>query len=364
LAKSRDALALATKDAFRTAERRRRAGAVAAFAVWAAALLSGSVAVDQARAQTANFYRGKTVQVLAGFSPGGGYDAYARALAAFLPEHIPGRPQAVVENMTGAGSLRLAMYLQFAAPADGLTLGTIDNGLQIASLIRPDVVKFNGSRLKWIGSLTPDLMVCGTWRTVPAKKVADLRGVKTAFGATGPDDIRYESIAVLKNVIGANISIVTGYPGTSDIRLSIENGETSGFCDSLQSLEATKPDWLNQKKVVLLVQMASTRSKDLPDVPAITEFARSPAEKDALDLIFSSTEFGRPFGAPPGIPADRLDILRRAFDATASDPKFLQYAHKINLQVDPASGEATQKFLERVYAYPPSVIALARKLIE
>jgi tripartite-type tricarboxylate transporter receptor subunit TctC len=329
-----------------------------------AASVYGAASSSPVQAQTANFYAGKTVQVLVGFPTGGGYDAYARALAQFLPNHIPGKPQVVVENMTGAGSLRLALYLQTAAPKDGLTFGTMDNGLLIASLLRPDLVNFNASTLSWLGSTTRELQLCSTWSAFPAKQATDLRTMQAVFGATGPDDIRYESTQVLKNVIGANVKMVTGYPGTTDIRVAMENGELNGVCDSWQSLKATKPEWLRDKKLNLLVQMASARNKELPDVPTIAEFARSPGEAQALDLIFSSGEAGRPFGAPPGIPQDRLQILRRAFDETVKDPGYLDFTRKANLEVDPITGGQTEEFLKKVYAYPPSVVATARKLIE
>ena len=315
-----------------------------------------------AHADPADFYRGKTVEILVGFSPGGGYDAYARALARSIGSHIPGNPQVVVKNFTGAGSLRLARFLQEAAPRDGLTFGTFDNALLVSPLVK-DGVNFDPSKLSWIGTASTDLQICVTWSAGPTKTVEDIRKLGSVFGATGRDDIRYISADVLRKVIGANVKIVPGYPGTSDIRLALEKSEIGGECESWQSLKATKPDWIKDKKINIVVQFGIQRDRELPDVPLMGDYARSPTELEALRLIFSPSEAGRPFAGPPAVPADRLDALRRAFDATMKDPEFLAITEKQNLDLDPRPGEKTEEFLRRAYASPPAVIETARKLL-
>jgi tripartite-type tricarboxylate transporter receptor subunit TctC len=315
-----------------------------------------------AQADPADFYRGKTVEILVGFSPGGGYDAYARALAHSIGSHIPGKPQVVVKNFTGAGSLRLARFLQEAAPRDGLSFGTFDNALLVSPLVK-DGVNFDPSKLSWIGTASTDLQICITWHAGAAKTAEDLRKADNVFGATGRDDIRYISADVLRKVVGANIKIVPGYPGTSDIRLALEKGEIGGECESWQSLKATKADWIKDKKINILVQFGARRDPELPNVPLMGDYARSATELEALRLIFSPSEAGRPFAGPPGVPADRLDALRRAFDATMKDPEFLAITEKQNLDLDPRPGEKTEEFLRRAYASPPAVIEAARKLL-
>jgi tripartite-type tricarboxylate transporter receptor subunit TctC len=327
------------------------------------AALAAGLASPSAIGQPADFYRGKTVEVLVGFSAGGGYDAYARALARTIGNHIPGNPQVVVRNFTGAGSLRLARFLQDAAPRDGLAFGTIDNGLMIASLMNPSV-GFEAPKLSWIGSIAKELQICMTWHASRFRSIDDMRKGEAVFGATGRDDIRYTSTNVLRRVSGTRIKIVTGYPGTTDIRLALERGELDGVCESWSSIKATKPEWLEQKKVNIIVQFGFAEHAELPGVPTIGSYSRSATETDALRLIFSPSETGRPFGAPPQIPADRLDALRRAFDATMKDPDFIAFTTKAKFDVEPATGEQTAGFLARAYASPPAAIEAARKLLE
>jgi tripartite-type tricarboxylate transporter receptor subunit TctC len=334
-----------------------KSAVVAALAAPAAALLC-----TPSHADPADFYRGKTIEILVGFSAGGGYDAYARAVAHAFGRHVPGNPQVVVKNFTGAGSLRLARFLQEAAPRDGLTFGTFDNALLVSPLVK-DGVNFDPSKLSWIGTASTDLQICVTWQAGQIKTTDDLRKVGGVFGATGRDDIRYISADVLRKVLGANVKIVPGYPGTSDIRLALEKSEIGGECESWQSLKATKPEWVREKKINILVQFGNKRDPELPEVPLMADYARSPTELEALRLIFSPSEAGRPFAGPPAIPADRLDALRRAFDATMKDPEFLALTTKQNLDLDPRPGEKTEEFLRRAYASPPSVIDTAKKLL-
>jgi tripartite-type tricarboxylate transporter receptor subunit TctC len=333
--------------------------------VWiAVAVVVGLLLMPRnATADAADFYKGKTVEILVGFSAGGGYDAYARALARTIGNHIPGKPLVVVKNFTGAGSLRLARYLQDAAPRDGLIFGTIDNGLLLASLMNP-TVGFDASKLSWVGAISKDLQVILTWNSSHAKTVDDLRKGETVFGATGRDDIRYTSTDVLRKVLGAKIRIVTGYPGTTDIRVAMERGEIDGISESWSSLKATRPEWIEQKQINVLLQFAFTPDPELPTVPLIGSYAHSPTELEALKLIFSPSEAGRPFGAPPGIPADRLEALRRAFDATMKDREFVNFTKQAKLDVGPSTGEETARYLAKAYASSADAIAMARKLIE
>lgn len=343
--------------------RQNRARIVSDVLAISVALAGLLMATNMAASQLAEFYRGKTVEVLVGFSAGGGYDAYARALARTIGSHIPGNPQVVVKNFTGAGSLRLARYLQDVAPRDGLAFGTIDNGLMVASLMNPSV-GFEAPKLSWVGSVTKELQICMTWHASRFRSIEDMRKAEAVFGATGRDDIRYTSTNVLRRVTGAKIKIVTGYPGTTDIRLALERGELDGVCESWSSIKATKPEWVADKKINIIVQFAFQEDPGLPGVPPIGKYADTPIQADALRLIFSSSETGRPFGAPPAIPPDRLEALRRAFDATMKDPEFVAFTEKAKLDVEPSTGEQTAGFLERAYGTPAAAVDAARKLLE
>ena len=325
----------------------------------------GALLAGPAQAQpAAELYKGKTLEILAGFPTGGGYDAYARALATAIGKHMPGNPSVVVRNMTGAGSLRLAIYLQDAAPRDGLSFGIFDNGLLIAPLLKPDTVKFNPSKLSWLGSASKDIQVCSIWHTSDVQSLQDLKTKSATFGVTGLEDIRYMNTALLRHVAGANIKIVSGYPGSTDIRLAMEKGELDGVCDSWQSLKATKADWLAEKKIRLLAQMAPAPHKDLPDVPLIGAFGDSATQARALAILLSPTHVGRSFAAPPGVPADRLEVLRHAFLESMKDRDFLNLTEKSRLEVDAMPGQEVEDFLARIYGSSPEDVAMARKLVE
>lgn len=325
--------------------------------------LSSIFVAGSAVAQNSEFYKGKTLEILVGFSPGGGYDAYARALGAVIGRHIPGNPTVVVRNMTGAGSLRLALFLADAAPRDGTTIGIFDNGLMIAPLLKPDAAKFDASKLSWVGSVAKDTQICLVWRELGITSLSDLKSREVTIGVTGMDDIRYMSTAMMKHVAGAQVKIVPGYPGSTDIRLAIERRELDGVCDSWQSLKSTKAEWLQGNKVNILVQMVGKAHPDLPKVPIIGDFAAS-SMKNAVDLLVSPGESGRSFVAPPNVPADRLHILRRAFDASVKDKEFLDTTEKSRLDVEPMPGEDIEKFLSRIYKASPEDVAKARGLVQ
>jgi tripartite-type tricarboxylate transporter receptor subunit TctC len=314
-------------------------------------------------AQTNDFYKGKTLEIIAGFSPGGGYDAYARALGSVISKYIPGNPSIIVRNLTGAGSLRLALYLADAAPQDGTTIGIFDNGLMIAPLLKPDVVKLDASKLSWIGSVAKDTQVCMIWSDLDIHSINDLKSHEVTIGVTGIDDIRYMSTAMMRSVAGAKVKIVPGYPGSTDIRLAIERRELDGVCDSWQSVKSTKEDWILNKKVTFLVQMVVKSHIDLPRVPKIIDFADDTI-KNAVSLLVSSGEAGRSFVGPPHIPKERVDILRQAFNLSMKDKDFIDLTNKAHLDVEPMQGEEIEKLLLRVYNMSPNDIRTAQKLIE
>ena len=312
----------------------------------------------------ADFYRGKNISVVVGYTAGGGYDLYARALARHMGKHIPGNPGFVVNNMPGAGSLTAANYLYNVAPKDGTAIGTIGRGLAMEPLIGKSNIQFDSRRFTWIGSGTNEISVCAVSSTSPVKTWEDVLTTPISVGGEGSGSDPDTFAILMRNLFGAKLNLVTGYPGGAEITLAIERGEVDGRCGwSLSAINATRPDWIPQKKLRFLLQMSLERNPELPDVPAVVEKAKDQRQRDILKLVFSRQVMGRPFLAPPGIPEDRKQALRKAFDATMKDADFLADAKKIGLEVDPVSGADIDKLLAELYATPKETLDQARAAI-
>jgi tripartite-type tricarboxylate transporter receptor subunit TctC len=334
----------------------------AVFALTLAAAAGSSAANAQS-----DFYKGKTLEVLVGFSAGGGYDLYGRTLAQFIGKHIPGEPTVVVRNMPGAGSLALVNNLFSVAPKNGLTIGIFDPTLITAPLLGMANANFDASKLSWIGSLSTSVNMCIVWHESPIKNWQDLMDAKepVPFGTTGPNDSRYQHTAILRNMFGAKIKVIAGYTGSSPVRLAMERGEIAGNCgDSWSSLKSTASDWIKERKVNLIAQFAIAKHPDLPDVPLIIDQAKNPRDKAALKLLLGTQAVGRPFAGPPDIPPERLAILRRAFDAAAKDPQLLAMAEKAQLEIDPISGERADEIIGDIYRTPPDAVEAAKNAIK
>jgi tripartite-type tricarboxylate transporter receptor subunit TctC len=311
-----------------------------------------------------DFYDGRELRLLIGYSAGGGYDTYARLLARYLGRHIPGNPNVVPQNMPGAASLRLANYLYNVAPKDGSVIGIVARGMAMEPLLSARGTQFDATEFSWIGSLNNEVSVCASWHTSDVKTMQDLMTRELIVGGIGSASGTDVFPLVVRNLLGANIRLITGYPGGNDILLAMERGEVDGRCGwSWSTVLATRPDWIVEGRLNMLVQFALEKHPDLPDVPLVTEFADSEDERMALELIFARQVMGRPFVAPPGIPAERLDALRRAFDATAADPEFLAEAERMQLELNPVSGEEVDALLARVYAASENAIRLATNAI-
>jgi tripartite-type tricarboxylate transporter receptor subunit TctC len=330
-----------------------------AFALLASAMVAGA---DRAASQE-EFYKGKTVEVLVGFAPGGGYDTYARALAQFMGKHLPGQPTVIVKNMPGAGSVTLVNYLLNIAPKDGTAFGTFDQSLIVAPLFGGEVAKVDASKLSWVGSIAKGNTLCVTWHTSPVKTWDDLLKNHTVFGGTGREDVRYTQAAMIRNLFGADLKIVIGYKGSSDLRIAMERGEIDATCgDSWTSLKGTAADWLRDKKINLLVQFALETHPEIREVPLLIDKARTDEDKAALKLLFGAQVAGRPYAAPPGLPPERLQVLRAAFDATMKDPEFLAFTDRVKLEVDPVTGQEIESAVRETYQTRPEVIARAKAI--
>ena len=311
-----------------------------------------------------DFYRTHPVELVVGYSVGGGYDTYARVLARHMSKHIPGHPTIVVQNMPGAGSLKAANYLYAVAPKDGSVFGTFGRGLAMEPLIGTSATRFDARTFVWLGSGSNEYSVFVLRRDAPVKTWADM--LTTPFTVAGEGSGSDPDIyaAVLKNGFGVKLKLITGYPGTAEMALAIDRGEVDGRASwSWSSLKELKPEWLSKKEVNLPVQMNLTKNPELPDVPMVTDFAKTDRERQILNMVISRQIMGRPFAAPPGIPPDRAAALRAAFDATMTDKDFLNEAGERGLDVNPVSGGALDKLIGDLYATPADIIAETKSLI-
>jgi len=310
----------------------------------------------------ADFYRGKTLKLLIGYSAGGGYDLYARTLAKHLSQHIPGNPTVVPLNMEGAGSLRAANYLYNVAPKDGTVIGTFSRSVAIAPLI--SAASFDAQKFTWLGSITKDVSVCVTWNSSAIKTWDDIMSRQFVAGgeAAGSDPNIFA--LMYKNVFGANVKLVSGYPGTNDITLAMERGEVDGLCGiSWSTIRSRHADWLSQKKINIPVQAAMQKDPDLPNVPLALDLIKGEEQAQILKLFLATQVLARPFAAPPDLPTDRKEILRKGFDETMNDPDFRAEAERLTLDVNPISGPSIERLLEEIYATPKDVVAKATAAI-
>jgi tripartite-type tricarboxylate transporter receptor subunit TctC len=313
----------------------------------------------------AEFYKGKNVDLMVGYSAGGGYDVYARMLARYIGKHIPGNPTVVVKNMDGAGSLRLANALYNALPKDGTVFGTVARGAAFDPLLGNKAAQFDASKFNWIGSANDEVSVCVAWHTAGITKIEDTFDKELVVGGTGPSADTDQFPRIVNGVLGTKMKIVTGYPGGNDVSLAMERGEVQGRCGwSWSSVISTRKDWYDSKKINVLVQLSLNKHPDLPNVPLILDLAKTPEQKQILTLVFARQALGRPFLAPPGIPQDRVDALRKAFMDTMKDPEFLAEAEKAKLEITPISGEEVQKIVVDAYKVDPAIAKKTEELLQ
>src|SRR5437588_3381876 len=303
--------------------------------------------IAQAQAQNpAAFYKGKTIDLYIGYSAGGGYDVYASLLARHMGRFIPGNPTIVAKNMPGAGSLVLANWLYNVAPKEGTAFGMIGRGTGFDPLLGSTKAQFDATKFNWLGSMNDEVSVCVAWHTTGINTLEQVKQRELTVGGSGPAADTDQFPKVLNATIGTKFKIVTGYPGGNDIDLAMERGEVMGRCGwSWSSVIATHKHWLDERKIGVLVQLSLSKHPDLPNVPLIMDFARNDEEKQIFKLVFARQPMGRPFLAPPGIPADRVAALRKAFMDAMKDPSFLAEAEKAKLEINPVSGEAVQSIV-------------------
>lgn len=309
-----------------------------------------------------DFYKGRTVTVLIGAPPGGSYDVTGRVIAKHMGKHLPGKPTMIPQNMPGAGQLLVTNYLYNNAAKDGSVFGIFARGMALEPLIGNDNAKFDGSKFTWLGSTTDEISLCVTYGSTPVKTWNDALGKEFTVGGNGPGSDPDVFSNVLHSMFGTKNRLVTGYTGSGEIALAMERGELDGRCGwSWSSIKAEKGQWLKDGKLNLLVQLTlSDGAPDLKNVPVITAFAKDDRQRQLLNLIFSRQKMGRPFAAPPGVPDDRKQALRKAFELTVADPEFIAEAQSRGLEVRPVSGADIEKLVNDMYQTPEDVIAIAR----
>ena len=334
-----------------------------------ASVVAAAVAVGSASAIAADaaqaFYRGKTVQVMVGFSPGGGYDLYARTLARYLGKHIPGNPTVITQNMPGAGSMKVMNYLYNAARKDGTFIGTFARGMVFEPLLgHAKGTAFDATKFNWIGSISNEVSVCAFWHTSAVKSWEDMKTKAHKIGgsAAGADSDVFPT--VLRKVYNLPMKLVTGYAGGgADINLGMERGEVDGRCGwSYSSMLSQSKALVDGKKINIVMQLALEKHEDLPNVPLIMDLPASPQDKAAIRLITARQAIARPFAAPPGVPPERIKVLRDAFDATMKDPDFVKEATRLALEVRPVNGADVDKLIREIYASPADVVKRASEI--
>lgn len=305
-----------------------------------------------------DFYRGKNIDLYIGFGVGGTYDLYARTLAKSLGRHIPGEPTVVPRNMPGAGGLTAANYMAKVAPHDGSALAVTSQTLAIDQLFHVSGVSYETRDFLWIGRITSAPTVFFTWHTSPTKTIADARLRETTMGSSGSGDTT-DTPRALNSLAGTKFKLVMGYRGSNDVWLAVERGEVEGGYALFADLKFRKADWLRDKLVNLLFTVADRRSADYPDLPMSSELASTEEGKHILGLFAAPGGVGRSVFTTPGVPPDRLALLRRAFLETLKDPEFLADAQRIGIELDPLGGEALQQYVAGMMATPADLIAKA-----
>jgi tripartite-type tricarboxylate transporter receptor subunit TctC len=305
------------------------------------------------------FFRGKRLTFYVGSSSGGGTDLYARTIARFIGEYIPGKPSVTVVNQPGANGLVAANHLYRSVPKDGTAIATFDRSVALHGIWGNPAAQFSATDLNWLGSANVDTSTCVTWHT---SGIDTLEKFMTREVVLGSSTIYHAN--VLNSLFGAKLKQVRGYPAGNDVILALERGEVQGRCNwSWSSIISTRPEWVRDKKINIIVQFADEKHPELMDVPLVTDLAKTDRQRQMLDLVLAGQKMARPFAAPPGVPVDRIRALRKAFMDVTKDPGFVAVAQAQQLEVSPISGEQIQDILTRISRSPKDVIRELRDVM-
>jgi tripartite-type tricarboxylate transporter receptor subunit TctC len=330
--------------------------------VAACAMLACSTA---AKADAADFYSGKTVTMLVGVPPGGGYDAYTRLLARHMGDHIPGKPQVVVRNMPGAGGMVATNHLYNVAPKDGTTLGLFASSILFSPKLGEKRAQFQTDKFTWIGNIDQTIGTCVVSAASGIKSFDELFSKSAIFGAESPGAVNSIHPRGFNALFGTRIQIVNGYPGSTQVLLAMSRGEVQGGCGfALSSLKSTRRyDW-EHGNIKVIIQTGFEKSDELKDVPHVYDYAKSEDDKKVMHVIYGTHALGRPLVGPPDIPADRVKALRDAFNATMKDQAFLAEAEKQGMPIDPSTGEQVEKIVAQFSSYPVAIYERATKILD
>jgi tripartite-type tricarboxylate transporter receptor subunit TctC len=328
-----------------------------AAAACAALLFSAAPAKAQTPEQ---FYAGKTVDLVIGYPPAGSNDVYGRLLARHLGKHMPGQPNIVPKNMPGAGSFLALAHVYNVAPKDGTVIAIGAPTAPLDEKLGSKGVRFKTAELNWIGRIDSLVNILFMWKTSPVRSVADAQRIESKLSGTGAGSTVSIYPTVMNNVLGTKFKLVMGYRGSSEAQLAVERGEVDGHSTSWTAVKVGHPDWRPSKTINILVQFALKPHPELTDVPVVVDLARNDEERAILRAVMNATEIGTAFFTTPGVPADRMAALRRAFDATVKDPEFLADAKKTNLTVGPITGEDLQKLVSEVSDLAPDLLEKVR----
>ena len=326
-----------------------------------AALLSASATPATAQPDT---LAGKSVQMIIGFGPGGGYDLWGRTVGRHIGRHLRGNPNVIAQNMPGAGSYAAASYIFNIAPKDGTVLGIIARDAALGPLSGAAGARFDPLKLSWIGTPTKETNVCIAFHTAQVKTAQDLYQKELILGDTGPGTGTRSYPKVLSELLGMKFKVVGGFKSSVEVFLAMERGEVEGICESLDSIKNRRPDWIATKKIAVLLQGGAEPNPELKDVPFVLDLARTPEQKQAIEFLYAGQGIGRPFVAPPDLPADRLKMLRDAFSATMKDADFAADAKRSNLELEPEDGEHLAALIAKIYATPRPIVDKVTGLIK
>jgi tripartite-type tricarboxylate transporter receptor subunit TctC len=332
------------------------------------ALICGLItplAMVAATAQTAApTLAGRTVSMLIGFGPGGGYDLWARTIARHIGKHLPGNPTVAPQQMEGAGSYRAANFIYTVAPKDGSAMAIISRDAVLGPLTGAPGAQFDATKLSWLGTPATETNICIAYNTAQVKTVEDLKTKELVVADTGIGTGTHSYPKALNDILGFKFRIVGGYPSSADVLLAMERGEVQGFCESYDSVKTHRPDWIPKGTVNVLFQGGATPNPELKNVPFIADLAQKPEDKQAIEFLYAGQGIGRPFVAPPGIAPATLKMLRDAFDATMTDPEFVNEVLTRKLVLSPESGDALEALIKKTYATPKPIIDRVGKLIQ
>jgi tripartite-type tricarboxylate transporter receptor subunit TctC len=313
----------------------------------AAAAIALAVAPTAHAQSVEQFFARKTITISIGYTAGGSYDLYGRMVARHLGKHIPGQPTVVAQNMPGAGSLKAANYIYEVAPKDGTALGVVVETAALEQALANPAALYDAAKFTWVGRVATSNNIFMQWHTAKVQSIDDSKRLESSLAGTGPGSIAETVPRLLNALAGTRFKLVSGYPASNEAMLAMERGEVDGASSSWAAVSVGKKEWLRENKIRIILQTAPERTAELPDAPALPELGTTPQDKQVYQLYASGSAIGRSVIAPPGLPADRAQALRSAFEAMVRDADFIADIQKTNVELDPLPGERVQELIVR-----------------